>query len=287
MEYLKIWFLDFISSQNKMFVIIIVLTIARMFFISSETVRTEDYYSSIVYLTFIVWIYFTMFFEVELSDRLVFKKILIKDKDFIGKALKLTILIYVANRSFFIFGKAGVFFSLFLITITFFIIIYHLFVKHVLQELIERRFEYQSLIYLFPIIGFLGLVYFAPWRIAFCNHFGVEEIGHIFEKEYYESKYYIEISTDIDNSYKLPADIVVLDKMAKYEIEDDLFGYSGLFILRNYNSRYAKIKKVYFNNGGYLLFDDCLAPIDRSFDCDCRDQNGRTWWITTTRMKEQ
>lgn len=146
----------------------------------------------------------------------------------------------------------------------------------------------QTLIQITITVGIIGYVYFIPWKSSYCYEFGVNEIGNYFEKDTYEAKYIIEIGkVDSNKTYKLPADILVSDdfsELASYDTETGVgpFSYETT---GTSEIRYAKIKKVYFNNKNSINFKNCLVSIDNSNNCTCYDQKNQEWHIKMTKEK--
>lgn len=138
------------------------------------------------------------------------------------------------------------------------------------------------------IAGIVGYIYFIPWKNAYCFEFGVEEIGKYFEKDTYEARYIVEISkVDGGNTYKLPADLLISGDFSEYESYDTETGVGAYSYETTETSetRFVKVKRVYFNNGGSLFFKDCLVSIDGSYENTCYDQDGEEWTIEITKQK--
>ena len=102
---------------------------------------------------------------------------------------------------------------------------------------------------------------------------GDEIIDSFFEKPEYRAKYYVNLFSETSKSknYRLVADVHVYQ-----ETEE---GYDD----KSHTYKVISIERVYFNNGGYLYFDDCLAKIgEKTY---CTDQNGKDWYIELTNIK--
>jgi hypothetical protein len=92
---------------------------------------------------------------------------------------------------------------------------------------------------------------------------GAESIGSFFEKTDYRTKYYVNMFPEASKSesYRLPAMIHVYDGSDKV----------------------ISIERVYFDNGGFLYFEDCQVEIgEKTY---CTDQRGRRWYIELTDLK--
>lgn len=102
---------------------------------------------------------------------------------------------------------------------------------------------------------------------------GDESIGSFFEKPEYRTKYYVNLFPEASKSknYRLAAEIHVYE-----ESDEDYEGNSHAY-------KVISIEKVYFNNGGFLYFDDCLVEFgEKTY---CIDQNGKGWYIELTNLK--
>ncbi len=262
--------------------------------------------------------------DADVNEKFILKRRLDEPKDLIGKFVKLSLLIFFSYRTFFIFGRVGVIISLALITIAGLFCIY-LIGKNTWNEKSTHKDFTQTLGQFAITAGIVGYIYFVPWKSSFCYEFGVKEIGNYFEKDTYNAKYLVkicgthsndnseineklidddkgndkeaiedilenvksEIQYEKKHTYKLPADIVVSDDFSEfvdYETETGVGAYSYETTATS-ETRKVKILKVYFNNGGYLYFNDCFVPINNSDDCNCVDQNGKDWKVELTKEK--
>lgn len=278
MNKFKIWLLEKSKIQTNTIVIVLLLSIASRYFIDEKIISTKDFFSPVVYLLLILWVYYSLFFCVvfneDVKEKIINKRNLNDPKDFFGKLIKLTLLIFFSYRTFFIYGRLGVVFSLLIITITCILCIY-----------IQAKADWSNYDFLTKFVflaALVGYIYFKPWKAAYCYEFGVKEIGNFFEKHTYEAKYFIKItSLDRDSSYTLPADIIVSEEFSDYD------SYDTETDVITYEIRKVKIKNVYLNNGEKLFFEKCLVPIDNSDDYTCTDQNGVEWRMELTKKKVQ
>lgn len=278
MRQVKTWLIEKTIIQTNTIVVVLLLSIACRYFIDKHILTTHDYFSPVVYLLLILWVYYSLFFIVSLSETVNEKVIIIRGfenpKDLIGKFIKLTLLVYFGYRTFFIFGRLGVLFSLLIITVTGLLCIYLIAKEFWSDTDFIRKF--------FLFAGIVGFIYFKPWKAAYCYEFGVEEIGNFFEKHTYEAKYFIKLtSLDRDSSYTLPADIIVSEEFSDYD------SYDTETDVITYEIRKVKIKNVYLNNSEKFFFEKCLVPIDNSDDYTCTDQNGVEWRMEVTKKKVQ
>lgn len=101
-------------------------------------------------------------------------------------------------------------------------------------------------------------------------YFQNEIIGSYFEKEYYSTKYYINLYPDKGNTknYSLKADI-----QAEY---------------RDVSMTYC-MGKIYFPNGGYLTFDNMINSKDHPLKLNekvlVQDDNAKYWYVELTSRK--
>lgn len=286
-----IWLIEKSKVQTYTIIIVLGLTITTNYFIDYQIRKTQDFYSPIIYALLILWVYCSLFIRVnfnkDVNEKIIFKRIFHQPKDHLGKFMKLSLLIFFGYRTFFIFGRLGVLISLSIITITGLLCIFMI-AKNSWKES-SRHDDFIETLGQFAIkAGLVGYLYFSPWKSSYCYEFGVKEIGNYFEKDTYEAKYIVEIGRVEDsNKYKLSADILISDDFSQFESYDTETGVGqySYETTETYEIRYAKIKKVYFNNGGTLFFENCLVSINKSYDCNCYDQYGEEWRVEITKEK--
>jgi hypothetical protein len=268
-----------------------VLTIARNYLVDHHIRKTQDFYTPFIYFILILWVYYSLFATIivdhGVNEKNISKRQFDQPQALIGKILKLSILIFFGYKTFFIFGRTGVLISLSLITVTglfcIYVIAHNVWKEKSTNKRFTETFEQFAI-----IAGIVGYIYFIPWKNSFCHEFGIKEIGNYFEKDTYEAKYIIEISRiGGDKTYKLPADLLISNDFSTYEDYDTDTGVGAISYgtTQASETRFAKIKKVYFKNGGSLYFNDCLVSIDNSYDGTCVDQNGEEWQIEITKEK--
>jgi len=199
--------------------------------------------------------------------------------------VKLGILIFVGYHTFFIFGEVGVVISLVIISFTGLFSL----VMIAKNTWMTKSRDFMENLEQFAIIsGIVGYIFFIPWKSTYCYEFGVKEIGSYFEKDTYEAKYIVEISRTTGSAeYKLPAEILVSDDFSQFEYyasETGTGAYSDE-TMESSEIRFAKINRVFFANGGFLVFENCFAPINEWKDCSCYDQSGTEWSIVVTTEK--
>lgn len=290
MRRLKLWLIEKSKVQTWAIITVVILTIASRYVINQHIRKTQDYYTPIIYSLLILWVYYSLLFRVILDDdvneKVILKRRFNDPKDLLGKMIKLSVLIFFSCRTFFIFGRVGVLISLTIITITGLLCIY-LIARNTWKVRANHEDFTETLGQFAIIAGIVGCIYFIPWKSSYCREFGVKEIGNYFEKDTYEAQYTVAISrADGSNAYKLPADLLISTDFSEYETYDTETGlgpFSSETIATS-EIRYAKIKKVYFNNGRTLFFKDCLISIDGS-ENTCYDQAGKEWRIEITKQK--
>lgn len=291
MRRLKLWLIEKSSVQTYTITIVLALTIASRYFIDQQIRKTQDFYSPIIYSLVILWVYYSLFFRVildeDVNERIILRRRFDEPKELFGKFIKLSVLIFFGYGTYFILGRLGVLISLSIITITGLFCIFMI-AKNTWKEKSSHKDFMETLGQFAIMAGIVGYIYFIPWKSSYSYEFGVKEIGNYFEKDTYETKYIVEVSrVDGGNTYKLPADILVSDDFSEYESYDTETGVGAYSYETTETSeiRYAKIKKVYFNNRETLFFKDCLVSIDNSYDCTCYDQDGEEWQIEMTNEK--
>ncbi|WP_152266387.1 hypothetical protein [Agriterribacter humi] len=291
MQQLKLWLIEKSRTQTYVIVTVIVLTIACNYLINRHIRRTQDFYTPFIYFILILWVYYSLFYTVkvggDINEKIILKRQFDQPQALLGKFLKLSILIFFGYRTFFIFGRTGVLISLSLITVTGLFCIYVI-ARNAWKEKSTHKGFTETFERFAIIAGIVGYIYFILWKNSFCHEFGIKEIGNYFEKDTYEAKYIIEISRiGGDKTYKLPADLLISNDFSTYEDYDTETGIGAYSYgsTQTSETRFAKIKKVYFKNGGSLYFNECLVSIDNSYDDTCVDQNGEEWQIEITKEK--
>lgn len=181
----------------------------------------------------------------------------------INEYFKLFLLLSIGQHRFDFFKTPGLILYL---TFTFFLITISLFV---LYRDYQRNRTWTT-----TIIGNLFLVtcllFFSKHTYSRIN--GDQAFNSFFEKPEYHTKYYVNLfpETSKSKNYRLVADIHVYEEEEEY---DD----------KSYLYKVISIEKVYFNNGGYLYFDDCRLEVgEKTY---CIDQKGRGWYIELTNIK--
>lgn len=110
------------------------------------------------------------------------------------------------------------------------------------------------------------------------GRFGNEQIGSFFEKDNYETKYYINLFTEkkLSKNYRLIADIeknTECIKLGRDESECNRIYY---------------VRKIYWENGGYFTFDsnECLIESEEKFLCYPDQQEEGIYIEPTTKKVE-
>ncbi|MHB8065804.1 MAG: hypothetical protein ACYDG2_24840 [Ruminiclostridium sp.] len=117
------------------------------------------------------------------------------------------------------------------------------------------------------------------------NYWGTTTIGSFFEKNYYTTQYYVNLFPDKNNAknYRVKADII-----------SDIIEWDGTDNEENSftnSKRVYWLKKVYFNNSGYITFDKVIenADDDSGLEVDEKvhliDDKGEEWWAELTKEK--
>lgn len=116
----------------------------------------------------------------------------------------------------------------------------------------------------FIFIGFIFLLSLAIYKYFIGN----TTIGSWFEKSKdYKTYYYVNVFPSNDSkNYRLKGEIERIHC-------DDPEGCS----------KYSKVTRVFFPNGGFLEFDDCPVVFDKQNQC--ADQDNRYWGVELTRAK--
>lgn len=119
--------------------------------------------------------------------------------------------------------------------------------------------------------------------ISIREYWGTDTIGSIFEKYNFTSQYYVNLFPDIYSikNYRVKADIVASYIDYVYEDEDG-------------NNKHGKqrvywIKKAYFNNGGYITFNNAIENEHEGLVLNTKihikDDNDTSWYIELTEEK--
>lgn len=109
-------------------------------------------------------------------------------------------------------------------------------------------------------IGIAVFVVFIIFQEIISYFWGVNEIDHFFESTRgFTAKYYVNL-LEQDNKLKVPADVHV----THYCDTESCY-------------RSISLEKAYFENGGYLSFEDCELYLDSKVSCV--DQNHVSWNI--------
>lgn len=137
------------------------------------------------------------------------------------------------------------------------------------------------------ILAIIILFHFGKY--TYCCYYGEEIIGSYFEKPAYRTKYYVNVFPDDKNSknYRLPADIYVFTKREESSTSGSI-DEDGIVTPSVKFNKKRILEKVYWPNGGYLDFKDCLIE-DREPGIGgknlCTDNHGRKWYIELTEEK--
>jgi hypothetical protein len=286
------------KAQRWTLWIIIAMLIGAKFAFNYHVRIKYDYYTPGIALLLVLWIVISILFRLSVDkffnesieddneDKFLVRKVVFRNSVEQGilysKLFNLAIIVFLAAHSYAIFGRAGIIFSLSLIILTCIFSIFSLYFYRDKKN--NRSGEFGQLI----LYGIVLLAFLWSGKKVYCSEFGVETIGHYFEKDTYESQYYVVIrEEESDNEYKLPADIIVsrdFSEFESYETETGI-GVTSHETTEIDETRRIKLLKVYFSNGGSLYFTDCLVPLDNSYDCTCSDQDDEDWRIEMTEEK--
>jgi hypothetical protein len=278
------WLLTKSNFQTYIVALAVCYIIVRHYTTTPYFRSIQDIYSPFVFAVIFIWIYYSIFFRV--SDGAIsitsFKDL----REPFGKYLKLILLVYFGYRTFYVFGVPGSYIAISIVSMSALITLIGA-IQIVIKELPNHKGE-EKLGIIIVWLGVVGYLYFVPWKAAFCHDFGVEEIDNYFEKDTYKAKYIVKlINPDKGKTYTLPADILVSKDFSEYEyyITETGVGAYSYETEESSETRRVKINRVYFNNGGFLSFDDCLISVDNSCENRCTDQHGDEWKIEMTKEK--
>lgn len=104
------------------------------------------------------------------------------------------------------------------------------------------------------------------------QHFGVEELGHWFQKtNSYQTKYYVNLFKErtYSKNYRVVGELSVQESDC-----DPNYGCNGRPIF---------LEKAYFPNGGYISFEDCELEINKK--AYCIDEEENEWYAELTNVK--
>lgn len=136
------------------------------------------------------------------------------------------------------------------------------------------------------IIGHVLIIcmLFVWGKNSYIRSYGDEILGSYLEKFEYKTQYYVKVfpNTVDSKSYVLPADIHVYTESEEGETMEDRFGQEHT---ETYTTKYIILDKVFWPNGGYLVFDDCQLEMGNQVSCS--DQEGIEWYIELTNEKVQ
>ena len=135
------------------------------------------------------------------------------------------------------------------------------------------------------IIGHLILGYciFNWSKYKYVRHYGNEIIGSYWAKPNFTTKYIVKLSKSRDSNkeYTLPAIVTVFSETIDIDYgQEDRWGQE---ISESYDEEYIMLEKVFFNNGGYLTFEECDLEIGNKIYCI--DQEDEGWYIELTKEK--
>lgn len=280
MKKIRIWLLEKSIIKKESVLGLIVFLIIRNYTIDLNVRREHDYFTPLLFLAMLLWLFHSIIFETYQDSNEDQKRIRIRRLDdpdktrdnFIGCAL-----LYLAgHRLFFIYRDIGINMIIALICAT--VLLQGL-------EYIRYLIRINSIKGILKILktAYLGIsiflfIYLAPLKAIYEYRWGSLVIGSYFEKEAYDVNHNLKIRrTDGGKTFQLPATIEV-----RAETRDDLFPtvlFSILSIFSIHSNVY-QVRSVYFPNGGSLYFSHCdCCPIDGTF-FDCTDQNGAEWEIS-------
>ncbi len=131
---------------------------------------------------------------------------------------------------------------------------------------------------MFYIILF-GLSFF------FYDLYSNTQIGSLFERSNYKEKYWVNLfpNENNDKNYRVPADIIATFYTSENECENNF----GVNEPCEQSERLYLISKAYFNNGGYITFDDTEESESLKINEKVliTDVDGKEWWIELTDKK--
>lgn len=283
MRRIQIWLLERTRIRTAAIFWLIVLTVIRDYVISDD-LRLNDYYTPLLYLVMMGWVYYSVFYRViideDVDEKVILKRPL-KSTEFIGNLPWVAILLYFSYRTFLVFGEWGALLILSLITLTLGLHLYMYLWKIILsKQPADRTVEAGMMI-------IIVLLYFGPWKSIYCHQYGVQDRHSYFEKESYQGEYLVSIErTDDGNNYHLPAHVEVNTSAERDKILPSVFyGLIGTFI-QDDDYRTDRVTNVYFDNGGSLYFENCKHYRTEGKEFTCIDQDGEEWSMEIMRGKQ-
>lgn len=166
--------------------------------------------------------------------------------------------------------------SIFIIILTFSLIYY---VFQFVNDLIEKV-PFSNPIFQIKIIMLFTTLILS--RSTIVNFWGKEEFNSYIEKPHYSARYYVNLFENEKSSknYRLEADVIVTSE--KY-YSDEPGKRVGIPIFIFSPKKIIYLNKVYWPNGGFLIFDDTHLKVgQRVYGAD---QNGKEWYIELTNQK--
>jgi hypothetical protein len=297
MKYLRFWLLEKSKIQTFTIISVVIVTIISRYLVEDNIRKAQDYYTPVVYLFLILWVYSSLPSKIRkeqyekrnLDKNDPYKDIKIISSVIFKELIKISILIFISYKSFYIFQTIGVLVILTIITITGLSSILIWTSQSFFDD--NKKNEKESSEKIIPALifaGIIGYIFFIPWKNTYNYQFGAKEIGNYFEKHTYKARYVVEISRAESNVVeKLPADLLISDDFSEFESYDSETGVGAYSYETTKTSkiRYAKIIKVYLKNGTSLDFDNCLISINNSKGYACDDSHGNEWLIRITNEK--
>jgi hypothetical protein len=291
MKRVLIWLIE--RTDIQIFSVITVIVLDEIIFPKIKWIDSFIKYGSTSILSFImiVWIYYSLFFIVNIDEdkkqRITFTKLFYNVKESSWKVSFLSLLLIFTASSYSVFGKYGAILSLIAITLSTIIFIFLIVKKVASKDFSEPGYRntkdeilFTKVISIVVLSAIVGYFHFLIWSGVYSGEFGVKEIGHYFEKSSYDTNYYVWIRDAEENKrQKLLAEISVsgeYNDYTEFESGEDIHGSMSNFK----EFRGVKINKVFLNNGEIILFGDdepCIVLINQNIFC--YDQNGKEWEI--------
>lgn len=130
----------------------------------------------------------------------------------------------------------------------------------------------------------LGYIIFNWSKNTYVGHYGNEIIGSYWAKPSFTTKYIVKLSKarDSNKEYALPGIVTVFSEWIESDYpQENEWGqeYYESYI----EEEYILLEKVFFNNGGYLTFEEC--DLEMGVKIYCTDQNDEDWYIELTKEK--
>ncbi len=196
-----------------------------------------------------------------------------KDSNIIN-IIAVLVILYFGQNSINYFKVLGP--IIFLVLILILIILCLLFL---IQEINEKKRLLTPIT--FGISFFIYLIY-CIGEETYIRNFGNEIIGSYFEKPEYYAQYYVNLFPEVNSikNYRLPADVHVFSITEEGETYEE---YRGMEHTEIYTIKYLSLKKIYWPNGGYLVFDESHLIMGEKVKCV--DQDGKEWFIELTNEK--